>query len=213
MSYATLIESKKKEIAMTKDVQNFYIQRNTSIISDLKVEIKELKKQLKSLMYNNGDWSSILEKKGLLNIRNRAIAVNRETLSFYIGRYNSIISDLELEIEELTQKLSAEKLSAEKLNAPYPIKTKLKWVSNVDEDTYCVAIVTKKGILEVKNVSKGSPMRYNPSECTCDPRALVKTLFATEHDWLKSVKMVGKMTVTPPNGLRVGEVVAVLANI
>lgn len=101
--------------------------------------------------------------------------------------------------------------------------TKLKWVST-NPDTYSVAIVTKKGILEVKRVTNGEGYCHDPMVCECGPcgeirlsirlgaprppwvngarNPLVKTLFATEEAWRASLPqggMRGSITTTVPS--------------
>ena len=141
------------------------------------------------------------------------IAAAKSSQRFYVQRYDTIISELEQQLDEQLEELKKMK-TAEKPE-PYPIGTKLKWVSSVNEDTYCVAIVTKKGILEVKNVFEGGGLCHNTEHCGCKPcgeirlskergvpwrpRApLIKTLFATEEDWLKTLHADGKLSVTRP---------------
>jgi hypothetical protein len=141
------------------------------------------------------------------------IANAKSSQRFYVQRYDTIISELEQQLDEQLEELKKMK-TAEKPE-PYLIGTKLKWVSSVNEDTYCVAIVTKKGILEVKNVFEGGGLCHNTQQCSCKPcgeirlskergvpwrpRApLIKTLFATEEDWLKTLHADGKLSVTRP---------------
>jgi len=101
--------------------------------------------------------------------------------------------------------------------------TKLKWIST-NPETYSVAIITKKGILEVKRVTNGEGYCHDRTVCQCRPcseirlsirlgappppwlsgtRApLVKTLFATEEAWRASLPqggMRGSITTTVPS--------------
>ena len=152
--------------------------------------------------------------ESLIKAKKTEIAEAKESQRFYVERYNTIISDLEMRLEELEERLE----ELEK-HAPYPINTKFKWVSNVNTDTYCVAIVTKKGILEVKNVFEGGGLCHNTLHCACKQCAkiralndaqspvrlrapLVKTLFATEDDWLKTLHTAGKMIITLPSPMK-----------
>jgi len=154
---------------------------------------------------------SVASIESLISAKKSALVNARESLSLQLNAYNSMILDLETQIA----KLDAELINAQQKSEVYPIGTKLKWVSSVNEDTYCVAIVTKKGILEVKNVFEGGGLCHNMEHCTCRPcgiirlskergaswqrRApLIKTLFATDEDWIKTLHKDGKITVTPP---------------
>jgi len=97
-------------------------------------------------------------------------------------------------------------------------RTKLKWVSNSDPETYRVAVVTKNGILEVKRVTEGGGYCHDNTTCTCVPCAeiqlsrrlgappppwitrppLRKTFFHDEIAWLNSLPEGGSVTVTMP---------------
>jgi hypothetical protein len=141
------------------------------------------------------------------------IATAKSSQRFYVQRYDAIISELEQQLDEHLEELKRMK-TAEK-HEPYLIGTKLKWVSSVNDDTYCVAIVTKKGILEVKNVFEGGGLCHNTEHCACKQCAkiralndaqppvhlrapLIKTLFATDNDWIKTLHKDGKMIITSP---------------
>lgn len=84
---------------------------------------------------------------------------------------------------------------------PKPVGTKIKWVLN--EETYRVAVVTKKGVLQVKAVTDGGADCHEAG-CKCNPcseialsggaippwrrgRPLKKTFFASEADWHNSL--------------------------
>lgn len=82
---------------------------------------------------------------------------------------------------------------------------KLKWELN--DETYRIAVFTKKGLLEVKNVKDGGAAVHN-NDCTCSPcrdykrvpRAfwqprppLAKTFFADEAAWRASLPEGGKL--------------------
>jgi len=156
---------------------------------------------------------SVASIESLIAAKKSALVKARESLSLQLNTYNSMILNLETQIA----KLDAELINAQQKPESYAIGTKLKWVSSVNEDTYCVAIVTKKGILEVKNVFEGGGLCHNMEHCTCrscgtirllnsrgigrkwQPRArLIKTLFATKAEWLNTLHKDGKLTVTPP---------------
>jgi hypothetical protein len=82
---------------------------------------------------------------------------------------------------------------------------KLKWELN--NETYRIAVFTKKGVFEVKNVEDGGAAVHN-KDCTCSPcsdykmvpRApwqprlpLAKTFFADEAAWRTSLPQGGKL--------------------
>jgi hypothetical protein len=106
------------------------------------------------------------------------------------------------------EKAAAEK-AAEKVRLPE--RTKLKWVSIENPETYRIAIVTNKGILQVKSVTDGGG-ECHEDKCPCAPcwefhhnapwrrRPLKKTFFATLNDWYKSLDFDdGFITTTQPN--------------
>jgi hypothetical protein len=86
-------------------------------------------------------------------------------------------------------------------------RTKLKWVSSTNPETYSVAIVKKNGILEVKRVTDGAIHLHDYQICDCvpcdeialsrrlgvenppwRPRApFLKAFFATEAEWRASL--------------------------
>ena len=95
------------------------------------------------------------------------------------------------------------------------IRTKLKWVCELNAETYRIAVVTKDGILEVKRVTDGAGYCHDYKTCGCNPCAeirlsggrlppwlkgvpLVKTFFATESAWRISLPFGGAITVTEP---------------
>jgi hypothetical protein len=108
-------------------------------------------------------------------------------------------------MEEQRQAELAELSLKEELVINHPVGTKMKWILN--QETYRVAIVTKKGVLQVKSVTDGGGDCHD-ADCSCVPcseialsggclppwrrgRPLKKTLFASETEWLNSL---------PPNG-------------
>ena len=113
------------------------------------------------------------------------------------------------ELEEQRQKELAELSLKEEFVINYPVGTKLKWV--LDDETYRVAIVTKKGVLQVKSVTDGSGECHEEG-CSCGPcwehlhnapwrprLPLKKTLFANEAEWRKSLPTEGEVIVTRPH--------------
>ena len=72
------------------------------------------------------------------------------------------------------------------------IKTKLKWV--LDENNYCVAIVIKNGILQVKAVDNGKLLCDDNKSC----KPLLKLFFKDEAEWRNSLPSGGTVTVTLP---------------
>lgn len=97
------------------------------------------------------------------------------------------------------------------------IGSKLKWISELNPETYRVAVVTKKGILEVKRVTEGAGYCHDYLACKCRPcrdmaishklgvamppwqtqAPLVKTIYETEADWRGSLPW-GVLTIEPP---------------
>lgn len=115
------------------------------------------------------------------------------------------LADLEAE----RQKQLAELSLNEEFVIHYPVGTKLKWVLN--EETYRVAIVTKKGVLQVKSVQDGCGECHD-NDCACGPcwehlhnapwrpqLPLKKTLFENEAEWRKSLPSSGRVVVTRPH--------------
>ena len=76
------------------------------------------------------------------------------------------------------------------------IRTKLKWVSQFDPDTYRVAIITYKGVLQVKSVTNGWG-ECDTSYTLGGTYPLIKKLFPSEEVWRASLP-VGSITVTEP---------------
>jgi hypothetical protein len=116
----------------------------------------------------------------------------------------SELADLEAERQKELEELS---LKEELIN--HPVGTKLKWVLN--EDTYRVAIVTNKGVLQVKAVEDGCGECHEDG-CTCAPcwehfnnapwrprLPLKKTLFTNETEWRNSLPSSGQVIVTRPH--------------
>jgi hypothetical protein len=87
-------------------------------------------------------------------------------------------------------------IDLQKESTEYPVRlerTKLKWVSKKNPETYRVAIVTKNGILQVKAVNDGM------GDC-CGQRRLKKTFFKNEAEWRDSLdETIGGVSITPPN--------------
>jgi hypothetical protein len=108
--------------------------------------------------------------------------------------------------------------------APPPaIGTKLRWT--LSPETYRVAIMTAKGLLQVKSVTDGAG-EVHPTTCReCRPckelamtppapwarRPLKKTLFADEAAWRASLPTGGSVVVTPPAKPVAEQKVAVVA--
>lgn len=67
------------------------------------------------------------------------------------------------------------------LCSEYPVGTKLRWVR--DLNNYCVAVVTKKGILQVKSSSDSLPISYTTR------------LFPNESAWRESLDPDGTITI------------------
>jgi hypothetical protein len=108
--------------------------------------------------------------------------------------------------------------------APPPaIGSKLRWT--LSPETYRVAIMTAKGLLQVKSVTDGAG-EVHPTTCReCGPcrqlamtppapwarRPLKKTLFADEAAWRASLPTGGSVVVTPPAKPVAEQKVAVVA--
>lgn len=105
-----------------------------------------------------------------------------------IQKKEALIVTLKEEIYQLHIEL-------QKASTEYPVRlerTKLKWVSKTNPETYRVAIVTKNGILQVKAVNDGK------GEC-CGRRRLKKTFFKDEAEWRDSLdETIGGVSITPP---------------
>jgi hypothetical protein len=119
----------------------------------------------------------------------------------------------ELEALEAARQNELEELSLkEELVVNHPVGTKLKWILN--QETYRVAIVTKKGVLQVKSVTDGGGDCHHAG-CSCRPcgeialsggrlppwlrsAPLKKVLFASEAEWRNSLPSNGQVTVTRP---------------
>ena len=109
-------------------------------------------------------------------------------------------------------------IDLQKLSTEYPARlerTKLKWVSKTNPETYRVAIVTKKGILQVKAVNDGKG-ECHETGCKCVPcqeialsggrlppwrrgLPLKKTFFKDEAEWRETLdETIGGLSITPP---------------
>jgi hypothetical protein len=94
--------------------------------------------------------------------------------------------------------------------APAVIGAKFRWTLN--PETYRVAIMTSKGLLQVKSVTDGAG-EVHPTTCTCPPcrelamtppapwarRPLNKTMFADEAAWRASLPDGGTVELSLPN--------------
>jgi hypothetical protein len=94
--------------------------------------------------------------------------------------------------------------------APPPaIGSKLRWT--LGPETYRVAIMTAKGVLQVKSVTDGAGEVHPAATCECltcrelrqwaptwPRRPLKKTLFADEAAWRASLPTGGSVEITPP---------------
>jgi hypothetical protein len=119
----------------------------------------------------------------------------------------------ELEALEAARQNELEELSLkEELVVNHPVGTKLKWVLN--QETYRVAIVTKKGVLQVKSVTDGGGDCHEAG-CSCIPCSeialsgglippwrrgapLKKVLFASEAEWRNSLPLSGNIIAKQP---------------
>lgn len=93
---------------------------------------------------------------------------------------------------------------------PAPVGSKFRWT--LDTNTYRVAIMTVKGLLQVKSVTGGAS-EVHPTTCReCRPcrelamtppapwarRPLKQTMFADEAAWRASLPTGGSVVITPP---------------
>jgi len=106
--------------------------------------------------------------------------------------------------------------------APPPANgSKFRWT--LDTNTYRVAIMTAKGLLQVKSVADRAD-EVHPATCECLPcrqlrqwaptwpgRPLKKTLFADEAAWRASLPTGGSVEITPPAKPVAEQKVAVVA--
>ena len=72
-------------------------------------------------------------------------------------------------------------------------RTKFKWV--LDQENYCVAVQTQKGVLQVKSINQ-CPCR----DISCG-ESYDKILFKSHYEWIKSLPNEGaggKVTITAP---------------
>jgi len=72
-----------------------------------------------------------------------------------------------------------------------PIGTKLKWVSDEDEETYRVAVVTRDGVCQVKAVTEGGGDCYYVGK----KRYLTKRTFDSESSWRQALPSEGEVYV------------------
>jgi hypothetical protein len=118
---------------------------------------------------------------------------------------------------------SAASLPTASAAPPPAIGTKFRWT--LGPETYRVAIMTAKGVLQVKSVTDGAG-EVHPTTCReCRPckelamtppapwarRPLKKTLFADEATWRASLPTGGSVEITPPAKPVAEQKVAVVA--
>jgi hypothetical protein len=128
------------------------------------------------------------------------------------------IANLEQEIYDLNVRLQLAEATEAFYTTEHKERTKLKWVSSSNPETYSVAIVKKDGILEVKRVTNGRGHCHTPSICDCTPCREIrlssrlgvsnppwlkgipftKTFYETEIAWLSSLPSGGSLKVTAP---------------
>jgi hypothetical protein len=130
------------------------------------------------------------------------------------------ISAIEAQIKIAEDNLSKlkTKLELARVSSLRDERTKLKWISNSDPETYRVAVVTKDGVLEVKRVTNGGGYCHDTTTCKCVPCAeirlstrlgaprppwiartpLLKTFFENEMAWRDSLPEGGSVTITLP---------------
>ena len=152
--------------------------------------------------------------------------------AFYTERIQAIkdtIKDTERTLHSLHNDLHAFEVAAAEaaVHKVHAKGTKLKWVSDTNPESYCVAVVHYDGILEVKRVMDGQGLCHNTAQCACKPCAeirlsnglmppwlkgapLVKTFYKTSVEWLSTLPAGGSVTITEPPPSRA--VIRMLAN-
>lgn len=106
-----------------------------------------------------------------------------------------LVSLSEAEVNQFWADLGRRSTQLEaKRNPTYPkrpIGTKLKWVSDEDEETYRVAIVTKDGVCQVKAITEGGGDCYYVGK----KRYLTKRTFDSESSWRRALPSGGEVYV------------------
>lgn len=136
---------------------------------------------------------------------------NQDDPCYHCGRalHSCICSSAPTEAKDIWSDVTAKPSPSRK------IRTKLKWVSELNPESYRVAVVTKDGILEVKRVTDGGGYCHDYKTCGCNSCAeirvsggrlppwlkgvpLVKTFYETEAAWCADLPFGGAITVTEP---------------
>jgi hypothetical protein len=149
------------------------------------------------MRFNDADYESLKAERE----RTEADTQRAEAYQVY---YN-------LNIELQTAEAEAAAAAAEAAVAAFkrPVGTKYKWTHKNIPDTYCVAIQTKQGVLQVKSVVRGVP-ELHEDECGCGPcwefennapwrpkKPLKQKLFADLAAWDDTLPMnQGKLVIT-----------------
>lgn len=108
-----------------------------------------------------------------------------------------LVSLSQYEVNQFWHDLGQRSLDLEAQRRPvasYPkraIGTKLKWLSNEDDETYRIAVVTRDGICQVKSITEGGGDCYFVG----NKRYLTKHLFENEHSWRQSLPDGGIVVV------------------
>jgi hypothetical protein len=200
MSTTAIIAAKEAELAQLKDVHNFYMEKYGYLIAQCEQDIYELNIRLQIEAEEEEGWrprhdeSSIKEEAE----EDPCYDCGRTTQSCICAR-------------------SSLSPTAEIFYPTRSVRTKLKWVSVSDPETYRVAIVKSDGILEVKRVTEGGGYCHDTTTCDCVPCAeirlserlgvprppwlarnpLRKTFFETEAAWRDTLPE-GVVTITDP---------------
>jgi hypothetical protein len=203
MSYA--IDITKSNIVFYEN----YSARLNALMGNIKIQIENL----------DIDMSNADDVENILNIKSEidCLQSHRTNLNVLWSSNSTRIYNLYIEL----QKHEAEEAQAQaeakaQAQVTLPVRSKLKWVSSENEETYRVVIVTKKGFLQVKSVKDGAGECHD-YDCPCVPcwenahsapwrprRPLKKVFFATLNDWYldigsDSYNLKGLVTMTPPN--------------
>lgn len=202
MSVTALIAAKEAELTQLKEVQTFYMEKYGYLIAQCEQDIYELNIRLQ---VEEAEESAIKEEEEVW-VDDKA----EDDPCYECGRtMNSCAC-----VWQMRPSLPA---AAEIFYPTRPPRTKLKWVSVSDPETYRVAIIKNDGILEVKRVTEGGGYCHDTTTCECVPcgqirlserlgvprppwiarNPLRKTFFETEADW-RATLPEGVVTITEP---------------
>jgi hypothetical protein len=195
-----------------------YSARLNALMGNIKIQIENL----------DIDMSNADDVENILNIKSEidCLQSHHTNLNVLWSSNSTRIYNLHIQLQkheaeaqaqaEAQVQAEAEAQAQADAQATFPVRSKLKWVSSENEETYRVVIVTKKGFLQVKSVKDGAGECHD-YDCPCVPcwenahsapwrprRPLKKTFFATLNDWYMDIgsdsyNLKGLVTMTPPN--------------